>query len=68
MMPQYADFMFQIGMLDESQRDYFQGYAKIAVQDIQNKEFGKAFEVCYFSTTCVFIDMFYSVFVHTHLV
>lgn len=45
MMLQYADFMFQIGMLDESQRDFFQSYAKIAVEHIQNKEFRQAFEV-----------------------
>ncbi|XP_052246934.1 probable serine carboxypeptidase CPVL isoform X2 [Dreissena polymorpha] len=45
MMLQYADFMFQIGMLDENQRDYFQGYAKMAVEHIQNKDFLKAFNV-----------------------
>lgn len=45
MMLQYADFMYNIGMLDEKQRDYFQGYAKQAVQHIQNKEFGKAFGI-----------------------
>lgn len=44
-MLQYADFMFQIGMLDENQRDFFQSYAKVAVEHIQNKEFEKAFEV-----------------------
>ena len=45
MMPQYADFMYNIGMLDEAERDYFQGYAKQAVDYIKNKEFGKAFDV-----------------------
>lgn len=45
MMTQYADFMYNIGMLDEDQRDYFQGYAKQAVQFIQNKQFRKAFDV-----------------------
>ncbi|XP_053373156.1 probable serine carboxypeptidase CPVL isoform X2 [Mercenaria mercenaria] len=45
MMIQYADFMYNIGMLDEEQRDYFQGYAKTAVQYIQKKEFGKAFDI-----------------------
>ncbi|XP_052806864.1 probable serine carboxypeptidase CPVL isoform X2 [Mya arenaria] len=47
MMPQYADFMFQIGMLDETQRDYFQKYAMQATTYIQNKQFGKAFEIFY---------------------
>ena len=45
MMLQYADFMYNIGMLDEKQRDYFQGYAKQAVQYIQDRQFGKAFDV-----------------------
>lgn len=45
MMPQYADFMYNIGMLDEKQRDYFAGYAKLAVLDIQQKKFGEAFQI-----------------------
>ena len=45
MMPQYADFMYQIGMLDESQRDYFQKYALQAVTYIKQKNFKAAFEV-----------------------
>ena len=45
MMPQYADFMYNIGMLDEKQRDYFAGYAKLAVVDIQQGNFGQAFQV-----------------------
>ena len=55
MMTQYADFMFQIGMLDESQRDYFQTYSKLAVQHIQNKDFRKAFDVGLFAYFCNFI-------------
>ena len=45
MMPQYADFMYQIGMLDEKQRDYFQKFALQAVTYIQQKNFKAAFEV-----------------------
>lgn len=45
MMPHYADFLFQIGLFDEGQRDFFQSYANIAVEHIRNKEFTKAFEV-----------------------
>ncbi|KAL4222442.1 hypothetical protein ACF0H5_018481 [Mactra antiquata] len=45
MMPQYADFMYNIGMLDEAQRDFFQIYAKEAVTYIQNKQFGEAFQI-----------------------
>lgn len=56
MMTQYADFMYNIGMLDEDQRDYFQGYAKQAVQFIQNKQFRKAFDV-----SSMFQQMFHTV-------
>ena len=45
MMPQYADFMYNIGMLDERQRDYFQKFALQAVTAIQQKNFRAAFEV-----------------------
>lgn len=45
MMPQYADFMYNIGMLDELQRDHFQGYALKAVENIRNKQFKDAFMV-----------------------
>ena len=37
--------MYNIGMLDEKQRDFFNKYADIAVFDIKNQNFGKAFEV-----------------------
>ena len=50
MMPQYADFMFQIGMLDETQRDFFQGWAMKATSYIQNKQFDAAFAVMHSST------------------
>ena len=45
MMPQYGDFMYNIGMLDEEQRDFFNKYADLAVLDIKNKNFRGAFEV-----------------------
>lgn len=45
MMLQYADFMFNIGMLDENQRDFFQDNAKQAVAYIQSRQFNKAFDV-----------------------
>lgn len=45
MMPQYADFMYNIGMLDELQRDYFQSYANIAVKFIQWGQFDNAFQI-----------------------
>ena len=45
MMGQYADLMFQIGMLDEKQRDYFQAQSDKAVAFIKDKKFYDAFLV-----------------------
>ena len=41
----YADFMFQTGLLDENDRDAIYILAKEAVQKIQEKEWDKASEV-----------------------
>lgn len=45
MMPKYADFMFNLGLLDENQRDYFQSMTDKAVVYIQNQQYLEAFKV-----------------------
>ncbi|XP_046585302.1 probable serine carboxypeptidase CPVL isoform X4 [Haliotis rubra] len=45
MFPKYADFMFNIGVLDESERDYFQSQSDLAVKAMQQQRFGDAFKV-----------------------
>lgn len=45
MFPKYADFMFNIGVLDESERDYFQSQSDLAVKAMQEQRFGDAFKV-----------------------
>ena len=46
MMPEYATFMYSIGMLDDKQRQYFQSMSDKAVAYIKQKNFGAAFQVC----------------------
>ncbi|XP_067648755.1 probable serine carboxypeptidase CPVL isoform X3 [Haliotis asinina] len=45
MFPKYADFMFNIGVLDESERDYFQSQSDLAVKAMQEQRFGDAFKI-----------------------
>lgn len=45
MMPQYATFMYSLGLLDERQRAYFQSQADKAVAYITDKKFMDAFKV-----------------------
>lgn len=45
MFPAYAPFMFNVGLLDENQRDYFAKYAALAVADIRAKNFASAFKI-----------------------
>ncbi|XP_025093582.1 probable serine carboxypeptidase CPVL [Pomacea canaliculata] len=45
MMPKYADFMFNLGLLDENQRDYFQSMTDKAVVYIQNQQYLEAFKL-----------------------
>ncbi|XP_046585303.1 probable serine carboxypeptidase CPVL isoform X5 [Haliotis rubra] len=45
MFPKYADFMFNIGVLDESERDYFQSQSDLAVKAMQQQRFGDAFKI-----------------------
>lgn len=45
MMPQYATFMYSLGLLDERQRAYFQSQSDIAVADITDKKFMDAFKI-----------------------
>jgi len=42
MLPAYAPYLFNLGMLDENQRDYFAKQCDIAVSLIQKKEYLKA--------------------------
>ncbi|XP_068094770.1 LOW QUALITY PROTEIN: probable serine carboxypeptidase CPVL [Hyperolius riggenbachi] len=41
----YADFLYQTGMVDENQRDYFQRQANLAISYIQQQKWIEAFEV-----------------------
>ncbi|KAL8558529.1 hypothetical protein ACOMHN_038853 [Nucella lapillus] len=43
MVPKYADFMFNLGLLDEPQSAYFRNETTKAVQLIQQKQFYQAF-------------------------
>ncbi|KAK7110316.1 probable serine carboxypeptidase CPVL [Littorina saxatilis] len=45
MMPKYADFMYNLGMLDESQSAYFQDQAMKATQLIKQKQYMDAFKI-----------------------
>ncbi|XP_041366345.1 probable serine carboxypeptidase CPVL isoform X2 [Gigantopelta aegis] len=44
MMPKYADFMFNIGVLDENERDYFQKQTDLAVAKIKAGDYLAAFK------------------------
>ena len=46
MMPKYADFMYNLGLLDESQSAYFQDQAMKATKFIEQKQYMEAFKVC----------------------
>ena len=45
MMPQYATYLYSIGLLDEYQRAYFQSMSEKAVAYINDKKFLDAFMV-----------------------
>lgn len=45
MMDKYASFMYNLGMLDELQRDYFQSMTDKAVQYIQHEQYLDAFTI-----------------------
>ena len=45
MFPQYAPFLYNIGLLDENQQKYFDTWASIAVGYIQSKEYMQAFKI-----------------------
>ncbi|KAI2801658.1 hypothetical protein BLOT_009472 [Blomia tropicalis] len=44
-MGNYGDYLYQIGLLDERERDYFNMEQSKAVQYIDNRQFYKAFQV-----------------------
>ena len=44
-MTGYGDFLYQIGLLDEIDRDYFNKQSELAVNLINQKKWIKAFEV-----------------------
>ena len=52
MMPKYADFMFNIGVLDEPERDYFQKETDLAVAKIKAGDYLAAFKVNRIVHTC----------------
>lgn len=45
MLGGYAQFLYQIGLVDEKQRDYVQQQADLGVIYIQQKKWTEAFEV-----------------------
>lgn len=45
MFPSYAPFLYNIGLLDENQRDYFAHWSGQAVNFIKNKKFYDAFKI-----------------------
>jgi vitellogenic carboxypeptidase-like protein len=45
MLPAYADYLFNIGMLDENQREYFRSGCDQAVSLIKAGKFTEAFKV-----------------------
>lgn len=44
-MVDYGSYLYQIGLIDELQRDYFYDQQKLAVHYIDNRQFKKAFDV-----------------------
>ena len=44
-MTNYGDFLFNIGLIDEMDRDYFKKISKIQVDLINKKQWVKAFQV-----------------------
>jgi len=42
MLPEYADYLFNLGLLDENQRNYFAKQTDLAVQMIQKKQYLRA--------------------------
>ncbi|KAH0627357.1 hypothetical protein JD844_002955 [Phrynosoma platyrhinos] len=46
MLGGYAEFLYQIGLVDEKQRDYIQNQTDLGVIYIQQKKWREAFEVC----------------------
>ena len=61
MMPKYADFMYNLGLLDESQTAYFQSQAMKATEFMEQKQYFEAFKVglwlffVLFFFVCVFL-------------
>ena len=49
MLPAYANFLFNIGLLDEMQRDFFAKQSNTAVTLIKEKQYLKALQVIYVS-------------------
>jgi hypothetical protein len=46
-MTNYGDLLFNIGLIDERDRDYFKKVAKLQVQAINSKKWMTAFQVRY---------------------
>ena len=45
MIPEYADFMYEVGLLDENQREYFRSITNKVTDLIKGEEWVKAFQV-----------------------
>ena len=47
-MTDYGDFLYQVGLIDEKDRDYFKSQGDLVVNLIKEKKWHKAFEVSNF--------------------
>ena len=54
MMPKYADFMYNLGLLDESESAYFKDQTMKATEFIKQKQYFEAFKVGFVAVFCCF--------------
>ena len=52
MMPKYADFMYNLGLLDESESAYFKDQTMKATEFIKQKQYFEAFKVGFVAVFC----------------
>ena len=51
-MPKYADFMYNLGLLDESESSYFKDQTMKATEFIKQKQYFEAFKVGFVAVFC----------------
>ena len=57
MMPKYADFMYNLGLLDESESAYFKDQTMKAAEFIKQKQYFEAFKVGFVAVFCSFFGV-----------